>query len=996
MRRKTRVFATLLATVLFCLDAAALDLAVRGRKPFCSIVIAADATEPYQSAANELRTFVKEMTDVELPILRDTAPLPVCAILIGPNVHSRKLLGAEYAPEKLEDDAFTLKVLGQHLVILGGKRGAQYGVYEVLERFGGCRWYASWHSVIPKQERFSVPSGLSETQKPAFLMREPFWYDMFNTYQAIRNKCNGNAMRLEEKHGGKIRFGGGLFVHTTGHLISPNEYFDSHPEYFSEINGKRLRNYSQLCFSNPDVLKIITKKVMDRIRKDPNGTMFSVSQNDWRNPCQCAKCQALVRKTGNQAGVLIWFVNQVAEAVEKEFPKVLIETLAYQYTREPPPNIKPRHNVVPRLCTIECDFSKPIPVSTYPQNVKFMQDIKGWAAITDKMFIWDYTTNFANYIGPFPNFAALQGNVKLFRDCHVVGVMEQGAYQGYHAEFAELRGWLLAKLLWNPDIDTKPLIDDFFQGYYGPAAPFVRKYFDELNSLVTDKNIALRIFDNMKVKWMTDDFLLRATALWNQAEAAVKDKPGLLYNVRKSAIPVYYARFERLPQEKINYEFNGDAFVPVNISRERVQLAKELLSRYEGPRAIRVCEGAERHNNIIASWKNAVEGHKAKMLNADGFKLGVFPSMDGIVGVLNGPDGYAYLDAASGGISSSLTLKANGNRLFKLGKCDDKCIRAGYDSHSYYHVDESFSLSAAGLSATYVFRNTSQRDITEQPTVSLALNLGIDANYAYRLDDGKWNDHVSPDDLLVDSMTFQKSQLAGKRMLTVASPKSARGVSILLPAELDTVFLRHIPGTGLLRLFLSTEQAIPIRGTLTLATVIKPLAKCHGLPPSRKAAPAALRRYIQEDNSMLCSRLGDWGDRVKDSECEDGSALRLNGTHFEWCLRGNVDYSILVPGIRYKLRMRIKVVKAQEKGIAFWAGIYDSTDKKGYGEIQPNVQDVKDGYQWYDVATWTPNTKHNQWIWAGPGIFDKKNGTSAIKAVYVDKLELVPASPAKP
>ena len=69
-------------------------------------------------------------------------------------------------------------------------------------------------------------------------------------------------------------------------------------------------------------------------------------------------------------------MNQVAEQVEKEFPNVWIETLAYQYTRKPPKMIPPRHNVVPSLCTIECDFSLPLDKSPYPQNVRFVEHIR--------------------------------------------------------------------------------------------------------------------------------------------------------------------------------------------------------------------------------------------------------------------------------------------------------------------------------------------------------------------------------------------------------------------------------------------------------------------------------------------------------------------------------------------------------------------------------------------------------------------------------------------
>ena len=53
-------------------------------------------------------------------------------------------------------------------------------------------------------------------------------------------------------------------------------------------------------------------------------------------------------------------VNSVADAIADEFPHVVVDTLAYQYTR-PAPNITvPRKNVVIRLCSIECNFAAPL------------------------------------------------------------------------------------------------------------------------------------------------------------------------------------------------------------------------------------------------------------------------------------------------------------------------------------------------------------------------------------------------------------------------------------------------------------------------------------------------------------------------------------------------------------------------------------------------------------------------------------------------------------
>ena len=102
---------------------------------------------------------------------------------------------------------------------------------------------------------------------------------------------------------------------------------------------------------------------------------------------------------------------------------------------------------------------------------------------TDFLYIWDYTTDFANYTMPWPNVYALQGNVQFFRRNNVKALFEQGAYQGRHADFAELKAWLLAKWMWNPDLPMKPLLDDFFAGYYGNAAPFVRDYFEAIHKM---------------------------------------------------------------------------------------------------------------------------------------------------------------------------------------------------------------------------------------------------------------------------------------------------------------------------------------------------------------------------------------------------------------------------------------------------------------------------------------------------------------------------------
>ena len=574
-------------------------VAVRGQAAAVTIVRPAGASASQIHAAEELQAFTEQMTGVKLPVVTDEGPLPERAILLGDTRHTAQVLGGPADLAGLGEDGFRLKTEGNHLLILGGPvRGTLYGVYELLERHGGCRWYTSWHQVIPRLEEWTLPD-LDDTQRPAFAMREVFWFDMFNGDLAARNRVNGNRMQLDEKHGGKIRFGGGLFVHTFERLCPVDEFFASHPEYFSEIDGKRRAGRTQLCLTNPDVLRIVTERLLERIRKDPGAKLFSVSQNDWANFCTCANCRAVDEREESHAGTMIEFVNRVAEAVEKEFPDVWIETLAYQYTRKPPKTVRPRHNVVPRLCSIECDFSAPLARSAYEQNKTFAQEIRGWSAITDKLYVWDYTTNFAHYLAPFPNVLSLQENVQLFRDNHVVGLFEQGAYEGRHADFAELKAWLLAKWLWNPNLPAGSLLDDFFTGYYGAAAPFVRAYFDEVHTFHGAPAAPLRIFDRADDPVIPAEFLQRATTLWQNAAAAVKDSPAHAYNVRMGEIPVLYARLQRLPpadQKTVWVTEHPEGF---GVAPERRELSRALLGRFDEAGNVRIREYRDGHEKML-------------------------------------------------------------------------------------------------------------------------------------------------------------------------------------------------------------------------------------------------------------------------------------------------------------------------------------------------------------------------------------------------------------
>ena len=140
-------------------------------------------------------------------------------------------------------------------------------------------------------------------------------------------------------------------------------------------------------------------------------------------------------------------LNKVAEAVENEFPDVLVESLAYQYTRKPPKHVKPRPNVCVRLCSIECCFAHPLATCDSEANRTFRDDLQRWAKVSNRLWVWDYVTDFRHYLLPFPNQRVRNDNIKFFVANNVRGIFEQDTYNTPHSELAALGGYITAKFL---------------------------------------------------------------------------------------------------------------------------------------------------------------------------------------------------------------------------------------------------------------------------------------------------------------------------------------------------------------------------------------------------------------------------------------------------------------------------------------------------------------------------------------------------------------------
>ena len=463
----------------------------------------------------------------------------------------------------LGTDAFRIREEGGALVITGGnERGCLYGVYSFLEKEGGAGFYSSWCERPPRADT-KLRKGLDYSEKPAIPLRECLYKDAENNVLKAKLRLNasvsgrGAEKEIERIGGLDGRFAPGLgSCHTFFSILPPKLHFKDHPEFYSEHKGQRVAN-RQLCLTNPEVLRRATEFVLSRIEKYPDRRFFGVSQNDGsEGACECAACKAVDDEEGSHAGTVIRFVNAIAEEVEKKHPDKIIETLAYTYTRRPPKKARPRKNVMVCFCTIECDFSKPIPESRYEPNRLLCEDIRAWGAMTDKLYVWDYTTNFGNYLHQFPNVNALQGNIRFFLQNGCVSLFEQGPYQGTYADFSSLKLWLLSKWMWNPDLDRETLLKEFFEGFYGPAAAEMRAYLDLCHAQPRDETknpLTLSLHPTDPV--FTEEFYDRAEALVEKALSKTDPKSIYARNVAIAYASVAYSRMIRTWRNNVGRKF---------------------------------------------------------------------------------------------------------------------------------------------------------------------------------------------------------------------------------------------------------------------------------------------------------------------------------------------------------------------------------------------------------------------------------------------------------
>ncbi len=498
------------------------------------IFVKENCSDTDMSAAKALQNYIEQLSGVKHEIVSDVKDGSF-VLYVGDAASCK----AEV--KDLADGSYIIKSVDNGVEIVGaGNRGTIYGVYAFLEKFGGCRWLTSSMGMTSEQDSIMLPDKIDEKNNVYFECTDTDWRSPRDIEYSLANGLSaGNYRDIPKEQGGTVDYISG-FCHTlTAEFCSAEKYFSDHPEYFAFHNGRRVPD--QLCLTNEDTFNVVLAEVMALLdeKYDPEAAVqiVSLTQADNGNYCECKNCKALDDANGSHSGSMITFVNRIAAEVKAAgYENTAIDTFAYQYTRKTPTNVKPLDNVIVRLCTIECCFSHALDDKNCPENAELMQDLINWNSICNRLYVWDYTTNYSNTLGIFPDFDVIQKNVQIFYEHGVKGVYEEGNYyiEGCDTEFGELRAYLLSKCMQNPYCDYDAVMSDFLKGYYGEGWQNIKEFIDITGESAAKGHVHIGT-DMENSLFLTDDEIKKCDELWENAKNECSDETQLA-NIKRSEL----------------------------------------------------------------------------------------------------------------------------------------------------------------------------------------------------------------------------------------------------------------------------------------------------------------------------------------------------------------------------------------------------------------------------------------------------------------------------
>ncbi len=543
---------------------------------------------------------------------------------------------------KATEDTFRIRTESGRVVITAGAPiGLRFGFYQLMERLG-CRFWAWDDETIPSLPGVRVEP-LDLSWAPPFRM-----HDLLNLEAMTKKNDFANKIRSVSP----VQFTGNHNIQSMLKAFAeanPKEVFPlvKVRDKVTKAVTKEVREFNNLhyCYTAPGIAEALAAELEKEVIKrkgDLKHFIYFAGMGDWYGGvCECERCQKIYdeetwtnpdgEKRAGVTATLLRMINKTAEILDAKYPGIQIGTFAYMSLEAPPAKTVPRENVsiyVPRL---RHSASSP---ANEGGNRSFWLNLQRWCEVAKgRVDVWEYGANYANFIYPYPVLSTMADSIKAYHSIGLRGLMIQGNYASMGGDAVVMNNWVWSRLMSDPSLDTGKLVQEFTDGYYGPAAPAVREYLKTLEAtLKTPDTKPISEFSEALKTYLTPKVLESLTASIAEARKLVSAPENAQYlpRVNDLAMGVDAARlWKEGPMKErdgryIRADFGYDT------SPEAVQLWK---NNRRGTTPTELSSGRAKWLDFL-SW----HGGPVATLSAGDMTVKLWPAKAGSIGpVMLGP-----------------------------------------------------------------------------------------------------------------------------------------------------------------------------------------------------------------------------------------------------------------------------------------------------------------------------------------------------------------------
>lgn len=471
-------------------------------------------------AAKELQAYCQKVFNTEFELLSNSDAIKSefnLGLLTDPEVVAKlSKHGVDIAAfQDTEKENYIILVTDEDVCFYGDRpRSVLYAVYDFLKDELGCEFAISVDDFeyIPQLQNIDLQIS-KRVETAAFAVRGLGFHtddyvniDLYSKMIDWLTKLKYNRIqfnirlwdKLSDKLGPMIEdrdLDLDLGVHSLGFFLSPDDYFEKHPEWYVDIDNRFGR---QLKFSNLDSVHTATANIIDYLKKTPNVKYLGLWPLDGTafDPDDIA--------SGKMGDIVLAYVNSVAEEITKVFPDLIFDHLAYVGYVAPPKETVPNSEVMTSVCHYwDRNFTQPIYDSWYGKKNnaseisqekaannfsplrsqrECCEDLCGWIDIGDTIVFTYYSDLNLSAHNVFDIWNVIQQDMQYY---HAVGAKGSLACYCMHEEYVWIYREIhaMAAFQWNPYASSAEINRKLLKTVFAEAGDEIAKFYKSLDAL---------------------------------------------------------------------------------------------------------------------------------------------------------------------------------------------------------------------------------------------------------------------------------------------------------------------------------------------------------------------------------------------------------------------------------------------------------------------------------------------------------------------------------